>query len=126
MRYLLDTNVLIYMLSAPDEISPEAKRIVQTEEHLFASFASLWEIAIKQGLGKLNIGLNIPGIEEQCEIRDIQMLPLSSGAIERIKTLPDIHRDPFDRMLIAQAIEDSLTIVTRDRIIPQYQVPTIW
>ena len=114
------------MLSAPDEISPEAKRIVQTEEHLFASFASLWEIAIKQGLGKLNIGLNIPGIEEQCEIRGIQMLPLSSGAIERIKTLPDIHRDPFDRMLIAQAIEDSLTIVTRDRIIPQYQVPTIW
>ena len=53
MRYLLDTNVLIYMLSAPAEISPEAKRIVQTEEHLFASFASLWEIAIKQGLGKL-------------------------------------------------------------------------
>ena len=126
MRYLLDTNVLIYMLSAPDEISPEAKRIVQTEEHLFASIASLWDIAIKQGLGKLNIGLNIPGIEEQCEIRGIQMLPLSSGAIERIKTLPDIHRDPFDRMLIAQAIEDSLTIVTRDRIIPQYQVPTIW
>jgi PIN domain nuclease of toxin-antitoxin system len=126
MRYLLDTNVLIYMLSAPAEISPEAKRIVQTEEHLFVSFASLWEIAIKQGLGKLNIELNIPGIEEQCEIRGIRMLSLSSDAIERIKMLPDIHRDPFDRMLIAQAIEDSLTIVTRDRIIPQYQVPTIW
>ena len=54
------------------------------------------------------------------------MLSLSSDAIERIKTLPDIHRDPFDRMLIAQAIENSLAIVTRDRIIPQYPVQTIW
>ena len=114
------------MRSAPAEISAEAKRIVQTEEHLFTSFASLWEIAIKQGLGKLNIGLNIPGIEEQCEIRGIRMLSLSSDAIERIKTLPDIHRDPSDRMLIAQAIENSLAIVTRDRIIPQYPVQTIW
>ena len=108
MRYLLDTNVLIFMLSAPAELSEKAKRILQTEVHLFVSMASLWEIGIKQSLGKLQIELNVPGIEAQCHLRDIRILPIRSNAIERIKTLPRLHRDPFDRLLIAQALEEGL------------------
>lgn len=126
MGYLLDTNVLIYILSAPTELSSDAKRIVQNEEKLFVSIASLWEIGIKQGLGKLRIGLTIPEIEVQCALRDIQMLPIRSTAIEKLKELPEIHRDPFDRLLIAQALDAGFALVTRDKIIPQYPLRTIW
>ena len=126
MGYLLDTNVLIYILSAPTELSSDAKRIVQNEERLFASIASLWEIGIKQGLGKLRIGLTIPEIEVQCALRDIQMLPIRSTAIEKLKELPEIHRDPFDRLLIAQALDAGFALVTRDKIISQYPLQTIW
>ena len=126
MGYLLDTNVLIYILSAPTELSSDAKRIVQNEERLFVSIASLWEIGIKQGLGKLRIGLTIPEIEVQCALRDIQMLPIRSTAIEKLKELPEIHRDPFDRLLIAQALDAGFALVTRDKIILQYPLQTIW
>ncbi len=126
MSYLLDTNVLIFFLSAPAELSERARRIVQAEPDLYVSVASLWEIAIKQGLGKLRLDLTVPEIERLCQERDIRIAPIDSLALERIKHLPDIHRDPFDRLLIAQAQEAGLTIVTRDRIIPQYSVETIW
>ena len=126
MGYLLDTNVLIYILSAPTELSSDAKRIVQNEERLFVSIASLWEIGIKQGLGKLRIVLTIPEIEVQCALRDIQMLPIRSTTIEKLKELPEIHRDPFDRLLIAQALDAGFALVTRDKIIPQYPLQTIW
>ena len=126
MRYLLDTNILVYLLCAPQELSPEAKRVVQTEPHLFVSIASFWEIAIKQSLGKLSLPLGIPEMEAVCRERDIGILPIAATALERIKTLPDIHRDPFDRLLVAQALDEGLAIITRDRTIPQYPVQTIW
>ncbi len=126
MCYLIDTNVLIYLLAAPSELSSKATNIVEMEPSLFVSRASLWEIAIKQSIGKLSIELSIPEIENQCHERNIRILPVSAHAIERIKTLPDIHRDPFDRLLIAQAQEEDMTIVTRDRLIAQYPVQTVW
>ena len=126
MCYLLDTNVLIYLLAAPAELSLEAKRVVETEMSLFVSMASFWEIGIKQSIGKLKLALSIPEIERQCIERSIQVLSVSSAVIERIKSLPAIHKDPFDRLLVAQAQDAGLTIVTSDRIIPQYPVQTIW
>ena len=101
MHYLLDTNVLVFLLSAPSELSDEATRVVRFEPNLYASMASLWEIGIKQSLGKLRVGLTVPEIEEQCLERDIRILPIRSAAIERLKHLPDIHRDPFDRLLVS-------------------------
>ena len=126
MRYLLDTNVLVFLLSAPSELSEEAARVVRFEPDLYASMASLWEIGIKQSLGKLRIGLTVPEIEEQCLERDIRILPIRSAAIERLKQLPDVHRDPFDRLLVAHAQEEGMTIVTRDKTIPLYPVQTVW
>lgn len=126
MRFLLDTNVLVFLLSAPSELSEKASRVIRFEPDLYASMASLWEIGIKQGLGKLRLGLTIPEIEEQCIERDIRVLPIRSTAIERLKRLPDIHRDPFDRLLVAHAQEEEMAIVTRDKTIPLYPVQTIW
>lgn len=93
---------------------------------MFASIASLWEIGIKQGLGKLRIEMSVPEIEEECIRRDFCILPIRASAIERVKSLPTIHRDPFDRLLIAQALEDGMAIVTRDGAIPRYPIQTIW
>ena len=126
MRYLLDTNVLVFMLSAPTELSATASRIIKGEPLLYVSMASLWEIGIKQGLGKLRIELTVPEIEMQCRERQISILQIRSTDIERMKSLPDILRDPFDRLLIAQTLEDEMTIVTRDKTIPQYPALTIW
>ena len=107
------------------ELSPSAKRVLESERYLFVSMVSLWEIAIKQSLGKLAIALSVLEIVSVCRDRRIDILPLDARSIERIKTLPDIHRDPFDRLLVAQALEGNLAIVTRDRMIPQYPVQTI-
>ena len=126
MKYLLDTNALLYVFSAPAELSARARRIVRDEGDLRVSIASLWEIAIKQSLGKLRFNMSITRLEMLCRERSIQLVPISPVALERIKTLPDIHRDPFDRLIVAQALEEGLAIITRDRIIPQYPVQTIW
>ena len=126
MKYLLDTNALLYAFSAPSELSARARRIVRGERDLSVSVVSFWEIAIKQSIGKLRFNMSIPELEALCIERDIRILGLHSTAIERIKGLPQIHGDPFDRLLIAQAQTEDLVIVTRDRMIPQYPVRTVW
>jgi len=88
--------------------------------------ASFWEIAIKQSIGKLKLSLTIPALEGLCRDRNIAVLGIDAASIERIKSLPQVHSDPFDRLLVAQALENGLTIITRDRMIPQYPVPTFW
>lgn len=126
MRYLLDTNALLYIFSAPSELSTRARRIVRGESDLSVSVVSFWEIAIKQSIGKLQFGVTIPRLESLCGERKIQILGLRSTAIEQIKELPQIHGDPFDRLLIAQAQTEGMVIITRDKIIPQYPVRTVW
>ena len=126
MRFLLDTNALVFLLSAPSELSEAASRIVRYEPSIYVSMASLWEIGIKQSIGKLRIGLTVPEIEAQCREREIRVLQIRSSAIERMKSLPGIHRDPFDRLLISQALDAEMTIVTRDSVIPLYPVTTAW
>lgn len=126
MKYLLDTNALLYIFSAPSELSARARRIIRGESNLSVSIVSFWEIAIKQSIGKLQFGMTIPQLEFMCGERDIQVLGLRSAAIEQIKGLPKIHGDPFDRLLVAQAQTESMVIITSDKIIPQYPVRTIW
>ena len=126
MRYLLDTNALLYVFSAPSELSARARRIIRGESDLSVSVVSFWEIAIKQSIGKLQFGMTIPKLESLCIERNIQVLGLHSAAIEQIKGLPGIHGDPFDWLLIAQAQTEDMVIITRDKIIPQYPVRTVW
>jgi PIN domain nuclease of toxin-antitoxin system len=83
-------------------------------------------VAIKQSIGKLDIDASIPEIVDACSALKIDRLPLQPEHIERIKSLPLIHRDPFDRLIISQAIMENLTIITMDQTIPQYEVKTLW
>ena len=126
MKYLLDTNALLFVFSAPSKLSVRARRIVRGELDLSVSVVSFWEIAIKQSIGKLQFNMAIPNLESLCIGRNIQILSLGSAAIERIKALPTIHGDPFDRLIIAQAQMEDMTIVTCDKIMPQYPVKTVW
>ena len=124
--YLLDTHTLLWYLRDSEELSEATRRTIDNAEEVFVSIASFWEIVIKQSQGKLRFDASMQVLEDLCRERDIRILNIRPVALERIKTLPDIHRDPFDRLLVAQALEEELVIVTRDRIIPQYEVKTIW
>jgi len=124
--YLLDTNALICALFIPERLSAAAKEQIESSDSLFVSVVSLWEIAIKQSIGKLDIAASIPEIVQTCGALQMTMLPIHPNHIEGIKALPSIHHDPFDRLIIAQAIAEKLTIITMDQIIPKYSVTTLW
>ncbi len=123
--YLLDTHAIIWYVSGNDKLSPTARKIMETKRCFF-SFASLWKIAIKQAKGSLQFDIDIPRLKSVLENEEFIYLPPTEYDAEAIKSLPDNHRDPFDRLLIAQAIENDLTIVTTDSKIPSYKVKTIW
>ena len=112
MRYLLDTHAILWYVDAADELPIKLRDMIDASECLY-SVASLWEIAIGE-------------YAELCRKSGFQRLSIIPAHLDRIKELPAIHRDPFDRLLVAQAIEEDLTIVTCDRMIPQYPVRTIW
>lgn len=126
MKYLLDTNALIFSLCNPNELSKSARKIITLERELFVSVVSFWEIAIKQSIGKLAIESDIPRIEEICKERGIQVISILSEEIEGIKKLPKFHNDPFDRIIISQALQNDFCIITRDTIIPKYPIKTLW
>jgi len=100
-------------------LSTDAKSLIDTEPNIWVSAATVWEVAIKQALGKLPGPANLPEL-----IRDSEFLPLPITASDGIAAarLPAIHRDPFDRILIAQARRENLTLVTRDSMIRRYEV----
>ncbi len=119
MRLLLDTHVVLWWLADSAELSGEIKNLLDTEPAVYVSAVSPWEIAIKQSLGKLT------GPEDLAErVRDSQFtsLPITAGHGVRAGRLPQHHRDPFDRLLVAQAQIEGLTLVTRDKWIEQYDV----
>ena len=126
MSYLLDTHALLWYLFDKTQLSVDVSRIIENEDKLYLSIVSLWEIAIKQSIGKLNISKTILQIEEQCNKSDIQILPILPIHCEKIKELEKIHNDPFDRMIISQAIVDGITILTKDNNIQKYKVDTLW
>ena len=124
--YLLDTHAMLWYLRDSPELSTAAHSLIDKAEYVAVSIASFCEIAIKQSIGKMQFCMTIPELESLCLDRDIQVLPIQSIVLEQIKSLPKIHGDPFDRLIIAQAQIGKMTIITRDRMIPQYPVPTIW
>ena len=125
--YILDTCAFIWVLQNSSKLSQKALAILDGEDDVFVSQASFWEIAIKQTTGKLNLDKDIFALEDVCKAEEIQILPLELAYFERIKSLPLIHRDPFDRIIIASAIEEDLTLLTNDGEIVKYQdVKTLW
>ena len=123
---LIDTHTLIWFMFDDSQLSEVALSKIKSEDKVYVSVASLWEIAIKQSLGKLKITNSIQDITDKCAEADILILPLEPKHLDYIKELPDIHRDPFDRLIISQAVTEEMTLITKDNTIPQYDVKTFW
>ena len=122
MSLLLDTHVVLWWLTDDPSLSDELKDRLDHDPDVFVSVVSIWEVAIKQAAGKLDGPLDIPE-----RIRDSGLVMLEIGADHAIAAgrLPLIHRDPFDRMLVAQARTERLTLVTRDPWCHKYEVPIL-
>ena len=122
-KYLLDTHVLLWWLSADKQLGSSARKMIaSTDNQIFCSVASYWEMVIKQSLGKLSFPKKtFTTLEEN----GILILPIEAKHIAELQSLPTIHKDPFDRILIAQAINEKMTLVTGDKHIQKYKIDTL-
>lgn len=123
--YLIDTHVIIWMLYDPEELPQKVIDILDNGQCFF-SIASLWEMSIKIGLKRLNLNQTIREIADTLFKSGLEMMGITPEDCDIVKNLPAIHKDPFDRIIISQALENNLTIVTKDNIIPEYNVNTVW
>ena len=121
MNLLLDTHVLIWWDSGMP-LSNEAQRAIHDADMVFVSAATAWEVEIKRALGR---AVGSRRVDEAVVASGFRELPVLFRHTQRLQGLPPVHRDPFDRLLIAQAQDEGLTIVTRDAQFRDYEVPTI-
>jgi PIN domain nuclease of toxin-antitoxin system len=128
MKALLDTHVFLWWITNRDLLSQPARQIIgDGGNELFFSAGSAWEIAIKTRLGKLRLSDDLERfIAEQLTVNAFQPLPIYVSHALRVHSLPDHHRDPFDRILIAQAQMENLPILSSDPLIGQYDVRVLW
>ena len=123
---LLDTHTFLWFMSDPSRLSEKVNSELENADDVYISIASFWEMAIKSSLGKLKLPASIADMMKDCEKLDFSILPIRGPHLERLQGLPWHHRDPFDRLLICQAQEENLTLVTVDENIVKYDVSTIW
>ncbi len=122
-RLLLDTHVFIWWRAEPSRLEVAARRTIAEAEVVFVSAASAWEVGIKVALGRLRLPETM---EAGVEASGFERLGIGFSHCERAAALPLHHRDPFDRMLIAQALVENLTLVTHDRQIEPYRLAVLW
>ena len=128
MRILLDTHALIWVLSDHADLSPAAAESFLSEgADVFASVVNLWEMAIKLNVGKLRLPTSLERIAgELLPSLGVRLLPLAPAHLFRLRDLPRHHGDPFDRTLLAQALEEDLAVMSRDAAFDAYGVERIW
>ncbi|MCP4353042.1 MAG: type II toxin-antitoxin system VapC family toxin [Desulfobacterales bacterium] len=124
MKLLLDTHILLWVAGVPDRLSDEAHALIDTyDNELFFSSASIWEIAIKRGLGREDFQVDAQLLCDGLLDNGYNELSIYSRHAIAICSLPLIHKDPFDRILIAQAMVEDITLLTSDALVAQYSGP---
>jgi PIN domain nuclease of toxin-antitoxin system len=128
MRVLLDTHVFLWWVEGDRTLPAKARgALADQENECLISLVSAWELAIKAGLGKLKLALPVKRyVVEHAAANGFRMLDIRMAHIGRVETLAPHHGDPFDRLLIAQAIEEKLPVVTADPVFRRYGVKRIW
>jgi len=125
MRLLLDTHSFIWWLTRPSELTPKTDRAIRDPDHeVFVSAVTTWEISIKSALGKLP-RVPMDQLEKQIVLSKFTPLPVQIAHTLAVHKLPPIHKDPFDRLLVAQAKLENLTLVTRDLRLKEYGLPVL-
>ena len=129
MNYLLDTSAFLWFASAQRELSDRAETIIaNSDNNIYLSLASVWELAIKFRTGKLEI---IPPpfsqwLEKELAANSFRLLEIKMQHLKLIADLPLYHRDPFDRLIVAQSLFENIAVITNDVAFDQYQVQRIW
>lgn len=128
MKVLVDTHALLWWMGNGGRLSDRARGILENgANQRLISIVSLWEIAIKVNLGRLpTYGLTVSRVAEELREQSFEVIPVRQADLVRIEKLPWIHRDPFDRLLITQALEENIPLLTSDEAIVKYAVQTIW
>ena len=127
MKLLLDTHAFLFAIGDPDELSPKTRKaLLNSDISRWVSAVSLWEIAFKIQIGKLNLPANPSFYREHLQQLGAAILPIDSNHSFELLRLPLHHKDPFDRLLIAQARVEDMTLVTRDKNVRHYDVRTLW
>jgi PIN domain nuclease of toxin-antitoxin system len=126
--YLLDTHTLLWFLSGDERISSKSRNVISDpEDRCFVSIASLWEMAIKTKIGKLDLPFDLNALANHLFKNNIKILPIALEHILETVNLEDQHRDPFDRIIIAQAKYERLTIISKDENFLRYaHIKLIW
>lgn len=128
MRLLLDTHAFLWWVNDAPELSSKARSAIgKGQNECFLSIASCWEMAIKASLGKLVLSQSVERfIPEQLAANGFRLLEIDFRHAAKVETLPFHHRDPFDRLIVAQAMSEKLALVTADSALSQYGVKRIW
>jgi PIN domain nuclease of toxin-antitoxin system len=126
MTHLLDTHTLIWFLENDTRLPPTTRTQIETTPIIFISIASLWEIAIKANIGKLTLAFPFNTLEPNLTNTGIIQLPITFKDLEIYLSLPLHHRDPFDRILVAQAMNHSLTFISQDTQMDAYPIKRLW
>ena len=127
MKLLLDTHTFLWFIDDSPQLSRRAKALLESDNDLLLSIANLWEIAIKHRLNKLTLPAAYDVfIPQQVAVNDIEILPISMSHLAAVSILPLHHRDPFDRLLIAQAQVECIAVVSVDTAFDAYSVQRLW
>ena len=118
MRLLLDTHIYLWAVSADPLLSPETRHFIESADAVYVSAASIWEIAIKARLGK--IAVDPDALAAAIEASGFQQLPISAAHAAGVARLPPHHNDPFDRLLVSQAVTEPLRLLTADALLARY------
>jgi PIN domain nuclease of toxin-antitoxin system len=122
MKLLLDTHIVLWAAGQPEKLSESARTLLTTPENsLFFSAASIWEIVIKRGLGRDDFKVDPYRLRKMLIVHGYTELPVTAEHTLRVETLPSLHKDPFDRLLLAQARAEGMLLLTVDASVSQYQ-----
>lgn len=126
MKLRLDTHILIWVAKDSPMLSSKARSLIANLDHeVYFSAASLWEVAIKNGLSRSGIVIDTVGLRRQLLLNGYRELPITAAHGMAVEKLPPIHRDPFDRLLFAQATLESMQLLTADALLSQYGAPAL-
>jgi PIN domain nuclease of toxin-antitoxin system len=129
MTYLLDTQVIIWALENNPQLPKAVEQIIDDSDHtIFITIVSLWEIAIKRSIGKLDLNYKLEDIQSQTTQRKVEILPITVAHLTAVEYLEFVgkHRDPFDRLIISQAIVEEMTLISSDPQFKNYPVELLW
>lgn len=127
MKLLVDTHVFLWLVQQEPIPRRVLAQLEDLSNELFVSVVTPWEMQLKIGVGKLSLGRSVQSVvETQITRSAMALLPITLDHIDALSRLPDHHRDPFDRLLVAQAIHEGLTLISSDQAMAKYAVPVLW